>query len=184
MDTQTLYQRTIKFAALKHLENGQTIPGTNIPYVVHLSNVAMEVLVASEHSTNFDINFAIQIALLHDTLEDTSTTIEDLTHEFGIEVSNAVLALTKNSNLSKEEKMIDSLTRVKACKKEVWAVKLADRVTNLQEPPLLWNNLKKQEYLREAGIILKELEGCNYYLESRLKEKIGEYNKYVSQALA
>lgn len=45
MEIQSLYQQTIKFATAKHLEMAQYVPGTNLPYVVHLSNVAMEILV-------------------------------------------------------------------------------------------------------------------------------------------
>ena len=43
MHTQSFYQKAIKFAAAKHAEQNQTVPGTNLPYVVHLSNVAMEI---------------------------------------------------------------------------------------------------------------------------------------------
>ena len=62
METQTLYQKAIKFARAKHVEQNQTIPGTNLPYVVHLSNVAMEILITSFHSENFDLGFAVQVA--------------------------------------------------------------------------------------------------------------------------
>lgn len=42
MEIQSIYQETIKFATARHLAQNQTIPGTDLPYVVHLSNVAME----------------------------------------------------------------------------------------------------------------------------------------------
>ena len=67
MEIQTLYQTTIKFAASKHLEKEQKVPGTDLPYVVHLSNVAMEILIASANTDNFDLAFAVQVVLLHDT---------------------------------------------------------------------------------------------------------------------
>lgn len=179
MDTQTAYQNTIKFATLKHLEKGQTIPGTKIPYVVHLSNVAMEILMASQYSVDFSLNFAVQVALLHDTLEDTATTYSELEKEFGVGIADAVSALTKNDDLPKEEKMLDSLNRIKKLSKEVWAVKLADRITNLQIPPQHWDHLKKVQYQQEAKIILETLQGGNPYLESRLENKIGEYQNYI-----
>ncbi|PLB85229.1 hypothetical protein C0T31_12025, partial [Dysgonamonadaceae bacterium] len=71
------------------------------------------------------------------------------------------------------------ISRIKQCKKEVWAVKLADRITNLQPPPSHWNKLKKTGYLLEANYILKELQGANEYLENRLAEKIVEYQDYI-----
>lgn len=178
MEIQSLYQHAIKFAAEKHAEINQTIPGTNLPYVVHLSNVAMEILIASAETKHFDIGFAIQVALLHDTLEDTHATFEDLKEKFGIAVAHAVSALTKRNDIPKNEKMKDSLNRIKKLSKEVWSVKLADRITNLQVPPSHWSLEKKQAYQKEAIQILQELNGANLYLENRLKDKIEEYSKY------
>ncbi|WP_294322593.1 hypothetical protein [uncultured Chryseobacterium sp.] len=83
MSLQDIYQNTIQFAAQKHTEINQTIPGTNLPYVVHLSNVAMEILVAAGQSESFNIGFAIQVALLHDVLEDTGATFEELSENSG-----------------------------------------------------------------------------------------------------
>jgi guanosine-3',5'-bis(diphosphate) 3'-pyrophosphohydrolase len=177
MNIQDIYQKTIKFAAQRHTDKNQTIPGSNLPYVVHLSNVAMEILVASQKSENFDTEFAVQVALLHDTLEDTDVTFEELENEFGKPVADAVLALTKNDDLQKDTKMTDSLQRIKEQPKEVWAVKLADRITNLQRPPYFWKEEKIKKYKEEAQIILEELRGGNEYLENRLEEKIEEYYK-------
>lgn len=113
------------------------------------------------------------------TLEDTNTTFEELELEFGLDVAEGVSALTKNSNLPKEEKMLDSLSRISKLKKEVWAVKLADRITNLQKPPKTWDNLKRRKYKDEAAIILEQLKGGNAYLENRLRSKIEEYEQYL-----
>jgi guanosine-3',5'-bis(diphosphate) 3'-pyrophosphohydrolase len=179
MDIQTIYQETIIFATLKHLEKNQIIPGSDLPYVVHLSNVTMEILIASKYTNDFDLNFATRLALLHDTLEDTSATFDELEREFGIEVAEGVSALTKNESLPKEEQMMDSLNRILKLKKEVWAVKLADRITNLQDPPYYWDNNKKKKYQNEAKIILEKLKGGNEYLEKRLNSKIEEYKIYI-----
>ena len=179
MQTQSYYQKAIKFAALKHVEQNQLVPGTNLPYVVHLSNVAMEILIAAQHSPDFDIDFAVQVALLHDTLEDTSTTLEELIAEFGLTIAEGVLALTKNGDLPKSEQMGDSLNRIRKGQKEIWAVKIADRITNLQIPPRHWDIAKKIAYQKEAILILEELKGGNAFLEDRLRLKITEYEKYL-----
>jgi len=181
MDTQTIHQKAIKFAALKHSEQGQTTPGTQLPYVVHLSNVAMEILIASQHAADFDVDFAVQVALLHDVLEDTTATFEELAEVFGRETAEGVAALTKNDHLPREDKMPDSLSRTKPLRKEIRAVKLADRITNLQTPPGHWDNLKKTEYLEEAKLILDTLSGGNPYLENRLADKIRNYEKYIER---
>ena len=175
MHIQSFYQKAIKFAAAKHAEQNQTVPGTNLPYVVHLSNVAMEILIASFHSENFNLDFAVQVALLHDTLEDTSSTFGELETEFGVDIAKAVLALTKNTELPNDNQMQDCMRRIKLLSPEVWAVKLADRITNLQPPPPHWDNDRKIRYREEAGLILSELKDGNEFLAKRLEEKIEEY---------
>jgi len=174
---QTKYQETIKFAAKKHAAINQLIPGTNLPYVVHLSNVAMEILITSQKTENFDSEFAVQVALLHDILEDTQTTYEEIASEFGKNIAQAVLALTKDNAIPKEERMNDSLKRIKEQQKEVWAVKLADRITNLQTPPTHWSDEKIMEYHKQAIQIAHSLKDGNEYLEDRLHEKIADYLK-------
>jgi guanosine-3',5'-bis(diphosphate) 3'-pyrophosphohydrolase len=177
MEAQSKYREAIKFAALKH--QGQKVPGTDLPYVVHLSNVAMEIMIAASHTDSFDLGFAVQLALLHDTLEDTSTEFGELEDLFGIELAEAVSALTKNGDLPKDQQMQDSLNRIKKLRSEVWAVKLADRITNLQPPPPHWDRDKRINYQAQARIILSELGEGNVYLARRLKAMIETYGDYL-----
>lgn len=177
MYIQELYQNAIKFAAIKHAQKNQVVPGTKLPYLLHLSNVAMEILIADRETKSWDVDLAVQLALLHDTLEDTDTELDELETIFGARVAEGVAALTKNASLPKEDQMMDSLTRIKKLDKEVWSVKLADRITNLQPPPHFWKPEKIIRYRNEAILILSELKGANDYLEKRLAEKIGEYLK-------
>ena len=175
MEVQTLYQEAIKFATLKHEDQGQKVKGTNLPYVVHLSNVAMEILVASSHTRDFNLIHAIQVALLHDTIEDTETTFDELEEHFDKDIAMAVLSLSKDEKLPKDQQIPDSIVRIKKLPKEVWAVKLADRITNLQTPPAEWSTDKKYQYAEDARIILDELREGNSYLAERLEAKIAEY---------
>ena len=161
------------------MESGQKVPGTDLPYTVHLSNVAMEILIAGSKTPDFTMAFAVQVALLHDVLEDTSTTYEELENNFGTAIADAVQALTKNQDLPKGEQMIDSIRRIKKMPEEVWAVKLADRITNLQPPPAHWSTTKRKEYQEEARIILKELKDGNEYLAGRLEKKIMGYSEHI-----
>lgn len=180
MDLQSSYQKAINYAGAKH--KNQKVPGTQSSYLVHLSNVAMETMIAAQHTDDFDLNFAIQVALLHDVLEDTSTTFVEVKELFGPKVADAVLALSKNDTLKSELQIADSLERIKLQSKEVWAVKLADRITNMQEPPEHWDNDKRINYLLMACVILSTLKGGNSYLEKRLEDKIKNYNTFISIA--
>jgi len=176
--TQEIYQRAIKFAGEKHKD--QKMPGSNSNYLLHISNVSMEILMAYAAEKNFDVDFAIQLAILHDTIEDTNTEFGELKETFGERVAQGVLALSKNENLpSKEEQMLDSLLRINQLEKEVGMVKLADRITNLQEPPYYWDKVKKEKYRKEAEIISETLINKNDYLNNRLENKIEEYIQYL-----
>ncbi len=179
MIVQSLYQNAIVFAAHKHRENEYSINGTRLPYLVHVCNVAMEILIAGPQTNGFNIGLAVQVALLHDTLEDTSATFDELVITFGADVARGVLALTKIKYVPPRERMKDCLSRIKTQPKEIWAVKLADRISNLQPPPEDWNASKKTEYLLEARFIYDELKEGNEYLAARLEKMIENYKIYV-----
>ena len=108
-------------------------------------------------------------------MEDTPTTEAELASEFGTAVAVGVKALSKNECLPKEEQLPDSLRRIKEHPAEIWAVKLADRIANLQPPPDYWTHEKIQRYKQEAILIYKELADGNKYLAERLWREIEKY---------
>jgi guanosine-3',5'-bis(diphosphate) 3'-pyrophosphohydrolase len=170
---QSIYQETILFAAERHGE--QKIPGSEIPYIVHVSNVCMEILFAATQTEDFNLPLAMQAALLHDVLEDTQTTEAELEDRFGKAVTDGVKALTKNESLPKDQRISDSLHRIKLQPKEIRAVKLADRITNLQPPPAYWSREKILNYKKDAILIYDMLKESNPYLADRLKSEIERY---------
>lgn len=178
MDLQDVYNEALFFAAGKHQD--QKLPGTDLPYLTHVVNVAMEVMVAGFKTEGFDTPFAISIALLHDTMEDTETSYNEIKGKFGARVADGILALSKFENLKKSEQMQDSLDRIKQLDKEVWSVKLADRISNLEAPSIDWDKSKRKRYQQGAENILKELGDGNAFLAQRLKRKITEYEDFVA----
>ncbi|MBT6811723.1 MAG: bifunctional (p)ppGpp synthetase/guanosine-3',5'-bis(diphosphate) 3'-pyrophosphohydrolase [Anaerolineae bacterium] len=174
--SQEIYTKAYRFSAEAH--NGQVFPGTNLPYIMHVSFVCMEIIVCLAHDKEVNGDLAIQCALLHDVIEDTEATYEQVKEEFGIKVADGVLALTKNKSLKKEFQMNDSLERIQKQPKEVWMVKLADRITNLAPPPHYWDMKKKKCYQLEALEIHKILSEASNYLTERLFRKINEYEMY------
>ena len=163
------------FASVAHKE--QKYPGEQLPYVTHLGNVMLEVMGVASTFENPEL--ALCCAILHDTIEDTEVTYEELLKEFGEAVANGVMALTKNETLeTKREQMLDSLERIKQQPKEVWIVKMADRVANLGEPPHYWKLEKREAYRAEAQIIWDYLHEANEMMAERLKGKIADYEQY------
>ncbi|MBF0121133.1 MAG: bifunctional (p)ppGpp synthetase/guanosine-3',5'-bis(diphosphate) 3'-pyrophosphohydrolase [Desulfobacterales bacterium] len=163
-----LYIKAWNFACSAHL--GQKVPGTDLPYVNHIANVSMEVMTAIAYESDIDNpDLAVQSALLHDTLEDTKVCYNKIKSIFGEDVAKGVLALTKDKNLSKKaDQMKDSLNRILQQPKEIWMVKLADRITNLQPPPNYWSKEKIVQYHKEAIEIFDTLRLANKILEQRL----------------
>lgn len=154
--------------------------GQRIEYLNHIGSVVFEVLNAAAHTPDMDTELALTCALLHDSVEDTAFTPELLLERFGPRVTDGVLALTKNETLpNKHTQMMDSLARIKQQPKEVWAVKLADRICNLYAPPYYWNSEKKRNYQAEARLIYEELKDGNAYLAKRLAKKITDYEAFM-----
>ncbi len=175
--SQEAYIKAYRFAAERH--KGQLVPGTEWSYLAHLSMVSMEIMAALNHETDMDGNLAVQVAILHDTIEDTDTIYEELLSEFGQHVADGVLTLTKDKKVEKQDQMSDSLRRIKLQPREIWMVKLADRITNLQPPPSYWSTEKKKKYLDQAKLILDELRSGSDFLSNRLNEKIQAYQSYI-----
>ena len=179
--SQDIYIKAYRFAAEAH--NGQLFPGTELPYIMHTTFVAMEVIAALEIDNGLIGDLAVQCALLHDTLEDTGTTYAQLVEQFGIAVADGVHALTKDESIGadlpkqqrKKRQMADSLERVRQQPKEIWMVKMADRITNLQPPPHYWTQEKISTYRNEAAEIYNGLKVSSLYLANRLKMKIEKY---------
>lgn len=153
--------------------------GEDVEYLNHIGSVTFEMLNAINVEPSLNVGLAIKCAMLHDSIEDTEYSYEKVKAAFGEEVAKGVSALTKNEALPKEERMMDSLQRIKQQPKAVWAVKLADRISNLSAPPYYWDNEKKANYIAEARLILAELKEGSPYLASRLEKKIDDYHKYL-----
>jgi guanosine-3',5'-bis(diphosphate) 3'-pyrophosphohydrolase len=172
-----LYTISYKFAATHH--RNQKYPGTDLPYIMHLSFVAMEVMAALARDDREDGNLAVQCAVLHDVLEDTEATYTDVRDKFGPGVAEGVSALTKSATLPKSQQMADSLRRLLLQPPAVRMVKLADRIVNLQEPPHYWTNEKIIAYREEAIVIHRTLHDADRYLGDRLQVKIDEYRQFI-----
>jgi (p)ppGpp synthase/HD superfamily hydrolase len=118
--TQENYVRALRFAAEAHA--AQRVPGTNLPYLLHVASVTMEVIAALRTAPEHDQELAVQCALLHDVVEDTKTSVHQLRAVFGRAVADGVAALSKDEDLPPQEQMEDSLHRIREEPPEIWIV--------------------------------------------------------------
>jgi (p)ppGpp synthase/HD superfamily hydrolase len=167
-----------RFAAYAHRD--QQVPGTQLPYLLHLAQVTSE-LAPALHDLSYDqAVLATCAAILHDCMEDCGVTALELTEAFGLQVCAGVQALTKNSALPKEQRMVDCLARIITQPQVIWRVKLADRITNLGKPPEAWSCDKRIAYRQEAQLILERLGSSSDWLALRMHQCIADYEQYCT----
>lgn len=176
--------RAWQFASLKHNNQFYQVheAGVEYPYLVHLVLVWQELVgIFSQYpSIRYNTGLAYNCAILHDTIEDTETSYEEIASLFGKSVADGVLSLTKNEQLpTKELQMKDSLSRIIQQPKEIWMVKMADRIVNLSPPPHYWKKDKIAKYRLEALLIHETLAPAHEGLANRLARKIEEYSAFL-----
>ena len=164
------YLAALRFATEKHLP--QTFPGTDLPYLMHVVTVASEVIAHLPALKLDDPDLAVACALLHDTLEDTPATYDEVAGRFGRAVADGVDALTKRNV---PDKMADSLQRIRLQPREIWVVKLADRIANMDAPPHYWTAEKRRAYREEALVIADALGSAAPVLDARLRGRVAAY---------
>ncbi|MFM9884667.1 MAG: HD domain-containing protein [Burkholderiales bacterium] len=165
----SLTLRALEFAAWKHRD--QRRKDTNAsPYINH--PIALAAVLRIEG--NVDDGTVIAAALLHDTIEDTETTWQELRGAFGEEIAEIVLEVT-------DTKWLDSATRKRlqvqkalASSRRAKLVKLADKICNLRDilaaPPAKWSLERRQKYFDWAKEVVDRIRGVHPDLERRFDE--------------
>lgn len=91
-------------------------------------------------------------ALLHDTVEDTDTTFEEIETQFGTEVRNIVRELTDDKSLPKVERKRLQIENASKCSHKAKLIKLADKLYNLRDLqkaiPVGWSEDRVKEYFK------------------------------------
>jgi guanosine-3',5'-bis(diphosphate) 3'-pyrophosphohydrolase len=122
---------TAAFAARAH--QGQLRKDKETPYVSHVFRVCLIV----RDIFGFDDPRMLITALLHDTIEDTTTDFDDIEKQHGREIAQWVAFLTKNKALPEAEREADYVRRLLQAPWQVQACKLADVFDNLMDLPSL-----------------------------------------------
>ena len=179
-----VFAKAWHFASLCHAGQTHFGPeaGTSFEYLHHVGSVAVELIWALQTTPDADGDLAVQCAVLHDVIEDTGATYDLVAESFGKDVADGVLALSKDPTLPKAEQMADSLRRIRQQPKEVWIVKMADRIANLDPPPYHWDDAKIEAYRQEAIANHDALHTANEALASRLRDKIDQYERFLREA--
>ena len=152
------------FTAMKHVNQRRKGVAAE-PYINHLTEVAELVAVATRGE---DIDL-IMAAVLHDTIEDTATTMEELASTFGLRVAELVAEVTDDKSLPKPERKRRQIERAAHASPRAKMIKIADKVSNLRalgsSPPAGWSRKRIEEYVAWATQVVAGCRGVNAWLE-------------------
>ncbi len=166
LDDKSLYLllKAIRFASLKH-NNQRRKDADASPYINHPIAVA-EML--WKIGTVRDMVTIIS-GILHDTIEDTDTTQEELRKEFNSEISLVVEEVTDDKSLSKGDRKHLQVKNAHHKSLQAKHIKLADKICNIQDiatsPPSGWSTDRKLEYIKWSKDVINEIRGTNTDLE-------------------
>lgn len=156
--------QALAFSAHKHRDQRRKDHKAS-PYINHPISLA-DVLVNEAGITD---PVTICAALLHDTIEDTETTADELLEAFGPEVLSVVLEVSDDKSLTKAERKRMQVEHAGKKSDRAKLVKLADKICNLRDisnnPPSDWSDQRKQEYFDWAKSVVDQLRGANPKLE-------------------
>jgi guanosine-3',5'-bis(diphosphate) 3'-pyrophosphohydrolase len=164
-----LILRALEFAAVKHRDqrrkDAQASPYINHP--IALANVLVR-------DGGIDDPVVIAAALLHDTVEDTQTTAQELRQAFGAKVAGIVEEVTDDKNLLKAERKRLQVEHAARISPEAKLVKLADKICNVRDvayhPPAKWDLTRRREYFDWAKAVVDRMRGTHPVLERLFDE--------------
>ena len=152
------------FAAEKHRHQRRKDAEAS-PYINHPIAVARVLWEGGVHDP-----VTLCAALLHDTVEDTGTTAEELRTVFGDEITCVVLEVTDDKSLDKDRRKQLQIEHAATISDRAKLVKLADKICNLCDvahaPPADWPKTRRQEYFDWAKRVIDALRGVHPALEA------------------
>ena len=165
MNDTTMILKAAAFAARKHRDQRRKDAEAS-PYINHpleLARVLSEVGGVSDVAT-------LCAALLHDTIEDTATTKDELAQFFGGEVAALVMEVSDDKSLPKVERKQQQIEHAATISNKAKRVKLADKICNLTDvansPPADWSLERRREYFDWAKRVIDRLRGVDAVLEA------------------
>jgi GTP diphosphokinase / guanosine-3',5'-bis(diphosphate) 3'-diphosphatase len=148
--------RAVEFAAQKHRMQRRKDSDAS-PYINHPIALMHVLCIDGSHSDPL----VLAVAALHDTIEDTETTEQELRTTFGQGITQIVVEMTDDKSLPKEERKRLQIEHAHRMSREGALVKLADKICNLRDvaanPPLGWSLKRQLEYFDWAKAVVDRL---------------------------
>ncbi len=169
----------LAFAAHKHRDQRRKNVAAS-PYINH--PIALANVLANEAGiTDTEVLCA---AILHDTVEDTETTLPELTERFGPVIARIVGEVTDDTSLPKAQRKQLQVEHARYLSRAAKLVKLADKICNLrdvaEDPPANWSRERRIEYFEWAKRVIDGVRGVHAGLEAAFD---AVYKRGLSQAV-
>lgn len=163
--------QAVSFAADKHRDQRRKSVEAS-PYINHPIQVAE--LIAGVGGVD-DVAVLIA-AVLHDTVEDTETTFEELEERFGPEIRDLVAEVTDDKSLPKAERKKLQVEHTAQMSDRTKLIKIADKACNVRDvahsPPENWDLQRRKAYLEWANRVVDGCRGVNVQLEQYFDETL------------
>ncbi len=171
--------KAVNFSAQKH--RTQRRKDNVSPYINHPIAVA-ETLARVGHVRDVD---TIVAAILHDTIEDTETSPEEIELEFGEKVRSLVMEVTDDKTLVKAERKRLQVEHAPKISLAAKLIKLSDKTNNLidmiNHPPRDWPLKRRVEYLDWAEKVIAGVRGASKPLEGLFDEVLDRARKKLAE---
>ncbi len=165
--------QALHFAASKHRDQRRKDEEAS-PYINHPIEVADLIARVGQVA---DL-VVLQSAILHDTIEDTETTPEEIEALFGSEVRGVVEEVTDDKSLPKAERKRLQIEHAPHLSQRAKLVKVADKIANvramIEAPPAGWSADWRLDYLDWTEQVVAGLRGCNAPLEACYDQALAE----------
>jgi len=175
-----LLLRVLRFAAEKHRHQRRK-DREKSPYINHPIEVAERIWNAGSYR---DIN-VVCAALLHDTVEDTNTSFEEIEEAFGKTISDLVREVTDDKSLPKARRKELQVEHAPHLSTGAKHIKLGDKTSNIgdiyRSAPPDWSTERCSEYLLWTERVVSTISGTNPAMEKDYYELLDEAKKAVDK---
>ena len=171
-ETRKVFE-ALAFAAHKHRDQRRKDEGAS-PYINH--PIALANILVNEGGVTDHV--VLCAAILHDTIEDTETTYDELLATFGREIADVVAEVTDDTTLLREERKRRQVTSAPTKSYEAKLCKLADKICNLRDlrdcPPD-WSAERIDNYHRFARDVYRGLKGAHAALDNQMDQLLAQH---------
>jgi len=174
-----LLLKALNFSATKHRHQRRKDTASS-PYINHPIEVAHTLwTVGGVHDV-----IVLTAAILHDTLEDTDATPEEIRSGFGDDVLELVQEVSDDKSLPKQERKQKQITHSPGLSLGAKQLKLADKICNVRDiayaPPGHWPRERRIDYLQWAEAVIEGLRGANGPLEHCFDDTLTDARRKLS----